>query len=121
MVLEKLKKLKEKVVGGEEEEGFVEVETGFEEEGKVGVKIDNLSGYADTDRVQQFLREGNIIFLRIKDLRAKDINELKRAVERLKKTVAAMNGDLVGLDEDFLIITPKYAKIYRGKETQSAT
>jgi len=51
----------------------------------------------------------------IKDLRKKDINELKRAVERLKKTCTAMNGDIVGVDEDFLIITPQFAKIYRGK------
>jgi len=114
MVLEKLKKLKEKIAG--KEEGFVEVETGFEEEGKVGVKIDNLNSYADTDRVQQFLREGNVVFLGIKKLRAKDINELKRAVERLKKTCAAMDGDLIGVEEDFLILTPKFAKVYRGKE-----
>jgi len=115
MVLEKLKKLKEKIIGGKEE-GFVEIDTGFEEQGKVGVKIDTLNNYSDTERVQQFLREGNIIFLRIRDLRVKDINELKRAVERLKKTCAAMNGDVVGVEEDFLIITPKFARVYRGKE-----
>jgi SepF-like predicted cell division protein (DUF552 family) len=115
MVFEKLKKLKDEITKGKEE-GFVEIETGFEEEGKVGVKIDNLNNYADTDRIQQFLREGNVVFLGIKKLRAKDINELKRAVERLKKTCAAMDGDLVGVDEDFLILTPKFAKVYRGKE-----
>ncbi|MEM5879190.1 MAG: cell division protein SepF [Candidatus Aenigmatarchaeota archaeon] len=113
MVVEKLKKLKEKMSKKEEE--FVEVETGFEEENKVNVKIDTLKSYSDTDRVLQSLREGNVIFLRIKDLRTKDINELKRAVERLKKTVSAMDGDLVGVEEDFLVLTPKFARIYRGK------
>jgi SepF-like predicted cell division protein (DUF552 family) len=113
MVIEKLKKLKEKV--SKKEEGFVEVETGFEEEGKVVVKIETLKDYSDVDRVLQFLREGNIIFLRIKDLRSKDINELKRAVEKIKKTCAAMDGDIVGVEEDFLVITPKFARIYRGK------
>jgi SepF-like predicted cell division protein (DUF552 family) len=52
MVIEKLKKLKEKV--GKKEEGFVEVETGFEEEGKVTVKIETLKDYADVDRILQF-------------------------------------------------------------------
>jgi SepF-like predicted cell division protein (DUF552 family) len=113
MVIEKLKKLKEKME--KKEEGFVEVETGFEEEGKVSVKIETLKDYADVDRILQFLREGNIIFLRIKDLRSKDINELKRAVEKIKKTCAAMDGDIVGVEEDFLVITPKFARIYRGK------
>ncbi|MEM5766339.1 MAG: cell division protein SepF [Candidatus Aenigmatarchaeota archaeon] len=113
MVIEKIMKLKEKI--GKKEEGFVEVETGFEEENKVSVKIDSLKDYADVDRILQFLREGKILILRIKDLRTKDINELKRAVEKLKKTVSAMDGDLVGVEEDFLVITPKFARVYRGK------
>jgi SepF-like predicted cell division protein (DUF552 family) len=79
------------------------------------VKIETLKDYADVDRILQFLREGNIIFLKIKDLRSKDINELKRAVEKIKKTCAAMDGDIVGIEEDFLAITPKFARIYRGK------
>ncbi|MEM5829462.1 MAG: cell division protein SepF [Candidatus Aenigmatarchaeota archaeon] len=114
MIVEKIKKLKGKV-GKKEEEEFVEVETGFEEESKINVKIDTLKNYADVDRVLQFLREGNILILRIKDLRTKDINELKKSVEKLKKTVSAMDGDLVGVEEDFLVVTPKFAKIYRGK------
>jgi SepF-like predicted cell division protein (DUF552 family) len=105
--------LKEKIE--KKEEGFVEVETGFEEEGKVSVKIDTLKDYSDVDRILQFLREGNIVFLRIKELRSKDINELKRAVEKIKKTCAAMDGDIAGVEEDFLVITPKFARIYRGK------
>lgn len=113
--MKKLKELKEKITKKEEDEDFVEVETGFEEENKINVKIDSLKSYSDVDRVLQFLREGNIIFLRIKDLRTKDINELKKAVEKLKKTCAAMDGDLVGVEEDFLVITPKFARIYRGQ------
>jgi len=97
--------------GGEE---FVEV-TPAVEENNVSVKIDTLTNYADTERIQQSLREGTVIFLRIRDLREKDINELKRSVEKLRKTITAMNGDVVGVDEDFLILTPQFAKIYRGK------
>jgi len=65
--------------------------------------------------VQQLVRDGNIVFLRIRELREKNISELKRSVEKLKKTVVAMNGDIVGVDEDFLVITPTSAKIFRGK------
>lgn len=97
-----------------EGEDFVEVNPA-PENSNVSVKIDSLVSYADTDRVQQSLREGNVIFLRIRDLREKDINELKRAVDKLRKTITAMNGDVVGVDEDFLVLTPQYAKIYRGK------
>jgi SepF-like predicted cell division protein (DUF552 family) len=98
----------------EEGEDFVEV-SAAPEESNISVKIDTLASYADADRIQQSLREGTVIFLRIRDLREKDINELKRSVEKLRKTITAMNGDVVGVDEDFLVLTPQYAKIYRGK------
>jgi len=112
--------LRDKVLGKfkteseEEGEDFVQVNP-EDESGKVDVRIENLREYADADRVQQLVREGSVVFLKIKELRGKDINELKRAVDKLRKTCTAMNGDMVGVDEDFLIITPKFATIYRGK------
>lgn len=109
MVLKRLKGLKEK-------EEYLEIESGFEEEGKISVRIENLKSYSDTERILQFLRDGNVLFVRIKELRERDINELKKAVERLKKTCSAMDGDLAGVDEDFLVITPKFFRIYRGKD-----
>ena len=98
----------------EEGEEFVEIEQPVEE-GKVNVRIETLRDYIDTDRVQQLVREGNVVFLKIKELRNRDISELKRAVDKLKKTCTAMNGDMVGVDEDFLVITPNFARIFRGR------
>jgi len=112
--------LLDKIMGkGEEEQGeeFVEVSP-EEEKNQVNVKIDTMTSFADAERVLQHLREGHVIFLRIRELREKNINELKRAVEKIKKTANAMNGDMVGVDEDFLIITPQYARIYRGQPAE---
>lgn len=109
-----LEKLFGKGKSEEQEEDFLEVSP-VVEEGKVSVRIESLRDLTDTERVQQMVREGNVVFLRIRPLREKDITELKRAVDKLKKTIVAMNGDIVGVDEDFLIITPKFAKIFRGK------
>jgi len=115
MVLEKLKKTKAEETKETSEE-FLELEPAhFEERLGVTVKIDNLNSYSDTDRIQGMLRNGNVIFLKIKDLRERDINELKRSVDKLRKTCTAMNGDIVGVDEDYLIITPSFARIFRGK------
>jgi len=107
MVFKKQKKV--------QEEEFIEISEPPREERKIKVRIENLNSYSDVERIQQLLREGTIVFLKIKDLRNKDINELKRSVDKLKKTVAAMNGDVVGVDEDFLILTPSFAGIFRGK------
>ena len=108
-----------KDIGGQPAQGeeFVEV-TAEDEKSQVNVKIDTMTSYADAERVLSFLREGYVVFLRIRELREKNINELKKAVEKIKKTANAMNGDMVGVDEDFLIITPKFARIYRGQPEQ---
>ena len=98
----------------EEGEEFVEIKQPMEE-GKVNVRVETLKDYIDTDRIQQLIREGNVVFLKIKELRNRDISELKRSVDKLRKTCVAMNGDIVGVDEDFLVITPNFARIFRGK------
>lgn len=95
-------------------EEFLELDKShFGEERRVSVRIDTLKNFSDVERVQSMLRDGNIVFLKIKELRENDINELKRSVDKLRKTCVAMSGDMVGLDEDFLIITPDFARVYR--------
>jgi len=105
------------------EEGYVEVnvmdsmETPESESprsiGKLGIKIEKLNDFADADRILRHIREGSIVFLRIKGLKEKDMGELKRAVEKMKKTIVANNGDMVGVEQDWLVLTPGYAAIQR--------
>jgi SepF-like predicted cell division protein (DUF552 family) len=99
----------------EEGEEFIELNTEGEDRRKVNIRIENLNDYRDVEEIQKMLREGNIIFLRIKKIRDRDLGELKRSVERLRKTSIAMNGDIIGIDEDYLILVPPFAKIYRGQ------
>jgi len=89
-------------------------ENAFREERSVHVAVENLKAYSDAERIQGMVREGKLVFLRIKELREDDINELKRAVERLKKTINASDGDIVGVDEDVLICCPPNARVFRG-------
>jgi SepF-like predicted cell division protein (DUF552 family) len=81
--------------------------------GKLGIKIESLEDFADTERILKQIREGAVIFLKIKGLRDKDMGELKRAVEKLKRGVTANNGDIAGVEQDWLILTPHYAVIHR--------
>ena len=118
MVFEKIfGKLKSSQQEGEEaEEEIVEIEPSrLSQDNKINVKVSILNQFSDTENVQQLLREGSVIFLKIKELRERDISELKRSVDRIRKTCMAMGGDIVGVDEDFLIVCPSYARIYRGK------
>ncbi|MEM5810776.1 MAG: cell division protein SepF, partial [Candidatus Aenigmatarchaeota archaeon] len=78
------------------------------------VAVETLKAFSDAERIQEMVREGKLVFLRIKEMRENDINELRRAVEKLKKTIAASDGDIVGVDEDVLIVCPQNARVYRG-------
>jgi SepF-like predicted cell division protein (DUF552 family) len=117
-IIEKVKQ--EKSIENPEDEWLEIDESVLKQEQKVPVRIDSLNEYADVERVREAIRAGNIVFLRIRDLRKKDITELKRAVDKLKKTISAVGGDIVGVDEDVLILSPNYAKIWRGQQSSSA-
>lgn len=107
----------ERIFGGKTEidEGdFLELDhEGAPNIDAIPIRIAHVNDYGDIDLVQRSLREGNIVFVKIKTLKEKDMSELKRAVERLRKTVTALNGDIAGVDENFIIATPSFARIDR--------
>ena len=120
MVLEKFSKsLKSSRSGsGPNREEYIEVDVGgpasaARSSGKIGIRIENIADFGDTEKVLKFMREGDIVMLKIKSLREKDLSELKRAVERLKRTVMAQNGDLVGVEQDWLLIVPQHVTVHR--------
>jgi SepF-like predicted cell division protein (DUF552 family) len=81
---------------------------------KIVVRPFVLRQFEDINTVLEVLREGyTIALVDIKQLKAKDIIELKRAVAKLKKTVDALEGTLAGFGENVLIATPSFAKIYK--------
>ncbi len=80
---------------------------------KVKIRVHTLNEYGDVEPVQEMLRDGNIVWVKIRPLRDKDMTDLKRAIDRIKKTVRSLNGDVAGIDEDWLIATPEYAHIHR--------
>jgi len=81
--------------------------------GKLGIRIENLEEFADTENILRQIREGFIVFLKIKGLKDKDMGELKRAVDKLKRSVSANNGDIVGIEQNWLILTPEFVAVHR--------
>lgn len=97
-------------------EEFIEMDVGggqIAPKGKLGIRIESLADFAETEKVLKYVREGNIVFLKIKTLKEKDLSELKRAVEKLKRTVLAQSGDLVGVEQDWLLVVPEHATVHR--------
>ena len=82
---------------------------------KVIVRPFVIEDFADIKPALDALREGyTVALVNIKPLKEKDLVELKRAVSKLKKTCEAIEGDIAGFGEDWIVVTPSFAQIHRG-------
>jgi len=128
MVLDKLKKVllgetkKVEIHEKEEESGYIEVipKEISKIKAKVIIKPYVLEEFSDVKKILDDLREGyTIAFINIRPLKEKDFTELKRAITKIKKTVEALEGDMAGVGNDWIIATPSFAEIYRSKKKKS--
>jgi len=83
---------------------------------KVLVRPFVMEEFEDIKGILDVLREGTTIALiNIKPLKDKDLVELKRAVSKLRKTCEAIEGDIAGFGEDYVVAVPYFARIHRNK------
>ncbi len=104
----------------EPEESYLELETEprEEERAKIIVRPFTLQTFEDIKPILDSLREGyTIALVNIRPLKDKDLIELKRAVNKLKKTCDAIDGDIAGFGDDYIVVTPSFAQIYRSTGT----
>lgn len=103
----------------EEGEEYVEIDTERAEEAtsKIIVRPFTISDFDDIKPILDSLREGNTIsIINIRPLKDKDLVELKRAINKLKKTCDAIEGEIAGFGEDYIVATPSFASIHKGHE-----
>ncbi|HZX45191.1 MAG TPA: cell division protein SepF [Candidatus Nanoarchaeia archaeon] len=100
-----------------EEEGYVELGANpGSKESKIIVRPYILQDFEAIKPILEALREGHTVALvNIKPLKDKDLVELKRAVNKLKKTCDAIEGDIAGFGDDWIAAVPSFAKIHRAK------
>jgi SepF-like predicted cell division protein (DUF552 family) len=117
-------KLSEKMHGHDEEKGaedYVELGPEAVEEGKAKIVVRPfvVEDFDDIKQILDVLREGyTIALVNIRPLKEKDLIELKRAINKLKKTTDAIEGDIAGFGEDYIVVTPSFASVYRSKQTE---
>ncbi len=89
---------------------------------KVVVRPYVLEDFSDIKEILDTLREGTTIALiNIKPLKDKDLVELKRSINKLKKTCDAIKGDIAGFGDDYIVVTPSFARIYRSKASSASS
>ena len=99
------------------EQGYVELENekAPDTKSKVIVRPFVIEEFEQIKPILDSLREGHTIALiNIKPLKDKDLVELKRAINKLKKTCDAVEGDIAGFGENWIAAVPNFAYIHRG-------
>ena len=113
-----------RIIGGKNYEDFpeeltdeyVEIDTSAGKTGKTKIIVRPfvIQDFGDIKPILDSLREGmTVALINIKPLKERDIIELKRAVSKLKKTCEAIDGDIAGFGEDWVVVTPSFAQVHR--------
>ncbi len=102
----------------EEESEYLELSPVVDDsDRKALVKPYTLNEFSDLKAIISDIREGYIIeIINIKPLKEKDVVELKRAISKLKSTVETLGGDIAGVFDDLIVVTPSFAQIDRTKK-----
>ena len=101
----------------ESEQGYVELgnDSPLDTKSKLMVRPFVIEEFEHIKPILDSLREGHTVALiNIKPLKDKDLVELKRAINKLKKTCDAIEGDIAGFGENWIAAVPNVAYIYRG-------
>ena len=123
-----LSKLREKMGSGSEilheaeHEGYVELGADVPEGGsRITVRPFVIDDFESIKPILDALREGHTIALvNIKPLKDKDLVELKRAINKLKKTCDAIDGDIAGFGDNWIAAVPSFAHIHRHKPKEES-
>ncbi len=95
---------------------LVELDWEHGDAGGIQLKVVGVEKFADVDNVLEALRsDRNIVIMKIKSTMASNKDEIRRAIRRVQKTTYAIGGDIVGLAEDLIVVTPSSVKIDRAK------
>ena len=77
------------------------------------VRIENLKDFVDIERITKLVKEGNIVFLKTKELQRTDLGEFQNCVQKLKRVSNQFGFDIAGTEEGYLVVTPSFVKIAR--------
>lgn len=80
---------------------------------KMKVMVQKVDGLSSVDKIMRKVREGTIVIASIKELKEANTEELRHCISRMKASCTNLNGDIAGAGDEWVIITPSTAAIYR--------
>ncbi len=107
-----------KNVNLEESKEYVELEVDQREKPttKLYVKYYSLVKFEDASSVLNDIRSGSTLsFIKVKEIKEKGgMDELKRTITKMKRSADAAEAQIVGIDEDYVLIVPNFVKVEKG-------
>jgi len=81
---------------------------------RMEVKVAELDGYEDLRNLSNYVYDGHILILDFTSISNDDLT-LKRIISELKRLVKDINGDMAGISQNMLMVTPSGVNIDRRK------
>jgi hypothetical protein len=97
-----------------EEIDLSEYEAEIKEEAETYVRVAEVTGLNEIPEIRRQIYEGNIVVADIAFLKHDKLT-LDRVLKDLRQLAEDVNGDIVGLGEDYILITPTGIKVDRDK------
>ena len=82
---------------------------------KTYLKAMQLKELTDLEAIEEEVKNGNILILRITPLASKSIDDVKNAVNQLYTFTESIGGDIARLGEERVVVCPKNIRIWREK------
>jgi SepF-like predicted cell division protein (DUF552 family) len=96
------------------EHTIVEAQMSKEIQARLSLSLMVMERYADLEKILARFRKGDsVLLIRVTPLKDKDINELKKAVDRLKTHCDVTGSDLAALDDNWIVLVPPVVQIAR--------
>ncbi|MBI2543505.1 MAG: cell division protein SepF [Candidatus Aenigmarchaeota archaeon] len=83
---------------------------------RMHIRIESIGGLGDVERVASYVKQGNIILIKVKDLQKNDVGLFQTCLQKMKRLTTQFNWDMVALPEGYVLVTPSFARIERPEE-----
>ena len=93
------------------EQDYTELVEESEIANKLQIIVDRIESFTDSDRVIRNLREGKVTFAKIGEFKNTNIDELRRTVAKIKTICRSLDGEIVSVSNEWLIVAPPRAMI----------
>jgi SepF-like predicted cell division protein (DUF552 family) len=109
-----LQNLKTLLAKPEDECEYALLENQEEELGRLGVLVDRIESFTDSDRIIKALREGKVTFAKLGKFKDTNLDELRRTLGKIKAVCKAMDGEIVSVsNNEWIIVSPPSCRIVR--------